>query len=298
MPNDALGAASRAGFAYAFAAPPGSARPIMVRSDYAIEPHLPLFLLGWPFRRVSDDQAADISLRHAGNGVVVFIADRHEKQLDAMSEFDGINRLADSLSHIAAARADDVAELHASAVLIGARLALFVGPSLSGKTSLALQLAARGHRLFTDDRLLVGPLGHRQAAPYGMALGLTPRVRQPPHPAAGVQFAQFVARHVVKGSGEIGFLPLPAGVAAAFGETAPIGALILPERCDAGGIVLRPAGEAAAGRAMLEQMHAPKIAATDFLAAIRRLTAGLPAWHLQYDDSAKAALQVRDMMAG
>jgi hypothetical protein len=160
-------------------------------------------------------------------------------------------------------------------------------------SSRALQLAARGCRLFADDRLLVGPLDAGAPGPAtGMALGLTPRVRLPPHPAAGQAFADFLARHAVPAGGDVGMLPLPADIAAGFAEAAPIGALFLPERREVGGIELQPAGTAAASRAILEQMHAPHMAAAEFISAVGRLVGGLPAWHLRYDDSAAAAAQV------
>jgi len=298
MPNDASRPAAQAGFVYAFATP-GHAQPIVVQSDYAVEPYLRLFLINWPFERLPGGTAApQILLRQAGQRVAVELANSKLDALDAMSELDGVNCLADLLSHVAASRQPELAELHASSVLVDGKLILFVGPSLSGKSSLALQLAARGYRIFSDDRLLIGPLAGASRAPIGMALGLTPRVRRPPHPAAGALFAEFVARHVVKGGGNVGFLPLDGRSIADAAETAPLGALVLPERQETGGVVLRPAGAAAASRVMLEQMHAPDVAAVDFLAAIRRLTQALPAWHLQYDDSAKAALAAKDLMAG
>ncbi|MEO8558940.1 MAG: hypothetical protein ABI439_07750 [Rhodospirillales bacterium] len=296
MRHDAAPAASPPVFCYAFDAPLGGA-PIVVRSDYAIEPHLSVFLLNWPCRVVDQDAPADIVLRRIGSRIGAYVAARREEELDGINEFDGVNRLADLLSHVAAGRVGGLAELHSSAVSIAGKLALFVGPSLSGKSSLALQLTARGCRLFADDRLLVGPLRDRQTAPFGVALGLTPRVRHPPHPAAGQLFAKFVARHLVKAGGNVGFLPLPADLAH-FGEAAALGAVFLPERRDSGGVILRPAGRAAANRVVLEQMHAPQMAAVKFLAAVGDLTAGLPCWHLQYDDSAKAALEVQAAIAG
>jgi hypothetical protein len=49
---------------------------------------------------------------------------------------------------------------------------------------------------------------------------------------------------------------------------------------------------------MLEQLHAPALPAGAFVAAVCALVEGLPAWRLQYDDSAGAALAVMDRMAG
>ncbi len=293
-------------FAYAFAAPPSGGARAVVHSDYAIEPFLKLFLAGWPVERIAATGVPDIVMRHRDGRLGVALAGREADGLVALGELDGVNRLADLLSHLAASRADRLVELHAASVLLGDRLALFVGPSLSGKSTLALQLAARGCLLFGDDRLLVGPLdgtaargGDAAAAPIGMALGLTPRVRRPPHPAAGALFAQFVARHVIEAPGNIGFMPLPVGAAVApFAATARLGALILPERREQGGVSLAPAHATVAARAMLEQIHAPGLPAGEFLAAVRALVDRLPLWLLRYDDSAKAALAVRDMMAG
>jgi hypothetical protein len=121
-------------------------------------------------------------------------------------------------------------------------------------------------------------------------------VRHPVHPAAGGEFAAFVAAQLVKGGGNVGFLPLPASTVAPFGQTAPIGTLVLPERAEAGGVALNRASAAAAGRVVLEQMHAPGIGASDFVVAVQRLTAALPAWHLRYDNSAQAALMIRDRL--
>jgi HPr kinase/phosphorylase len=62
--------------------------------------------------------------------------------------------------------------LHASAVAFGVAGLLIVGPSGSGKSSLALQLMALGAVLVADDRVLVTPLADgalRLSAPGAVA---------------------------------------------------------------------------------------------------------------------------------
>ncbi len=52
------------------------------------------------------------------------------------------------------------AHLHAAGILVGGRALLIVGPSGSGKSSLALQMARCGYPLLTDDFILVHGHGH------------------------------------------------------------------------------------------------------------------------------------------
>jgi hypothetical protein len=59
---------------------------------------------------------------------------------------------------------------HASAVTIEGRAVAFVGPTGSGKTSLAIQLAARGAGFLTDDVLSLEPGGERMLAHPGAAI--------------------------------------------------------------------------------------------------------------------------------
>lgn len=60
--------------------------------------------------------------------------------------------------------AEDAALLHASAVAAHGRAALFLGPSGSGKSALALECLARGARLVGDDRVCVLRRGARLIA--------------------------------------------------------------------------------------------------------------------------------------
>src|SRR5688572_9247567 len=173
--------------AYRFAAL--DAAWIHVDSDAALEPFQRRFLALWPM--VEGGVAPpDIVIEAIGDDIDAY-ALRHRALPDGMlrvaSVEEAVNQIVPLLVAEVIERSSGLVSLHAGAARVGDGLIVLPGDSMSGKSTLSLQLARRGARFVGDDRLLVGDgtaLGG-DGGPAGVALGLTPRVRLPIHPAAG-----------------------------------------------------------------------------------------------------------------
>jgi len=291
----------RAAAVLAFAAPGGE---ILVASDVDLLPYLDRFLGGWPVQQADAGRPADVCVAATPDGLRLTTRAIPDAVLQATGAADAANLLADMLSRLAAMALPGFAEVHAGAAAIGNGAVLLCGPSLCGKSTLALQLALRGHRLLADDRALVGPMfaagGPRLAPPkpWLVALGLTPRARHPAHAAAGAAFAAFVARRALPVPGPVRYLALDADLLAPFGSGTTLRAIILPQQRESGGVDLRPLPAKEAVRVLAEQIHAPTLPLTDLVRAAGQLAAAVPTLGLVYDSSAAAAEAIERALLG
>lgn len=186
-----------------------------------------------------------------------------------------------ALTEAALLRLGHFFQLHAGAVAGQSSAWLLVGPPESGKTSLALALAARGHALLTDEIALVDPRCLR-VTPFGRDLivrpgtltlfpSLAPRVPPFKRSPDGLYLSPGLA-------GE----PPPR-------ESMPIGQLVFPRLRLGSGVELRPLGAAEAARRLLEQA----LNLGDWEAAgmdlVGRLAEGFPALELVFGDAREAA---------
>lgn len=292
-------------YRYEFAGP---VLPMGVRSAVDIAEPLRLYAGRWPWRIPAVDEPAaaapQIDIAADGSrGALLHIVAEPQLRQSAASPLQTAAMLVDMLARQSLLQLGSCADLHAGAAIVDGRLVVLPGASLAGKSTLALQLAARGHMLAGDDRLLIGPLGAAAAGSRieGMALGLNARMRLPLHPAAGAEFAAFVGARLLSSPGlpsSIGFVRLQDGEAAGFGHRAPLAAFVLPERCESGGIALAPAASSQVMRLLLEQSHAPHLPVATLVAAARAMAETVPAFVLRYDDSARAAHAVEELARG
>ncbi|MFO1190211.1 MAG: hypothetical protein U1E97_11685 [Alphaproteobacteria bacterium] len=179
--------------------------------------------------------------------------------------------------------------IHAAAVVIGSRAVVLVGHSQSGKSTIALHLAAGGHRLLGDDRLLLAGAGRSLEA---VALGLAPKVRLPVPHALGPRFRTFVARREAARDAEPGaaYLALGASEQAPHGERVPVGALIRLTRQGGSATRLVALSRAAAVRTIIDHGSAPHLGSGAVLALATRMASRVPAFDLTYSVSRRAAL--------
>jgi hypothetical protein len=274
---------------YEFAAPNGVFR---IHSAVDIAGPLELYVGRWPWREVEADAAADVEiLRRAEGGFLVRLC--HEPQLTLQVEhvMESASGALDMLIRLAMEQLGAFAMLHAGSALIDGRLVAFPGRSKSGKSTLALQLALRGHVLGGDDRVLVGPLGGG-AAVDGVLLGLNARMRLPVDARAGSRFIRYVEERRLAAprlSPLLGFIAPRPQEMAPFGQRAPLAALIVPVRGEAGGVVLEPASFSDIMRLLLEEFYAPHWTAAELTQVAHALAQAVPAFVLRFDDSAKAA---------
>lgn len=294
--------------AYRFAALDGAW--IRVDSDAALEPFHRRFLALWPMIK-GGDEPPDIVIESVGVDIDAY-AIRHPALPDAAlrvaSAEEAVNQIVPLLVAETIERAPRLVSLHAGAARIGDGLVVLPGDSFSGKSTLSLQLAARGARFVGDDRLLVGDgtaLGG-EGGPIGVALGLTPRVRLPVHLAAGADYAAFIRRHMTvehrddEGFAVIATVDLEGIGGAPFGEVAPLSAIVVPRRVedDESLLELQPLLRGQAALALLHQAATPSVEATELVGMMSALASGVPCWSLTYGSSARAAERLMAMLGG
>lgn len=294
--------------AYRFAALDGPW--IRVDSDAALEPFHRRFFALWPMVE-GDDAPPDIVIEAMSADIDAYML-RHpalpEGALRVASVEEAANQIVALLVAETIERAAGLVSLHAGAARVGDGLIVLPGDSLSGKSTLSLQLAARGARFVGDDRLLVGDgaaLGG-EGGPVGVALGLTPRVRLPIHPAAGADYIAFVERHMtVEHRNDDGVATIatvdPESIGGApFGEVAPLSAIVVPRRVvdDERVLDLRPLPRGQAALALLHQAATPSVDATELVGMMGALAAGVPCWSLAYGSSARAAERLMRPLGG
>ncbi|MBX3499498.1 MAG: hypothetical protein KF889_08645 [Alphaproteobacteria bacterium] len=283
---------------------------IHVDSDAALEPFHRRFLALWPMVE-GNGAPPDIVIQALADDLDAYVL-RHpalpEGSLRVASAEEAANQIVSLLVAEAIERSPRLVSLHAGAARVGDGLIVLPGDSMSGKSTLSLQLAARGARFVADDRLLVGDgaaLGG-EGGPAGVALGLTPRVRLPIHPAAGADYIAFIERHMTvehhdeDGAAIIATVDPQSIGGAPFGEIAPLSAIVVPRRVegDESALDLRPLPRGQAALALLRQAATPAVDAAELVGMMGSLAAGVTCWSLAYGSSARAADRLMRPLGG
>lgn len=268
--------------------PEGTA--ITVRHAECLLAHLPLFLTGWPLKRVAvaADEIADIDVLQQNDDSILIVRrgpGADEQRFD--DEFNAANGLAGALVAAYVARQAHTVCFHASSAQIGPGLVVLLGDTLAGKSSVVLHLAASGYRLFGDDRLAVSL--SEQAAPAAECLGLTPKVRLPLPEDCGERFAEYIESFTEIRDDSAAYLKLWEGEAAVFPEQAPISALVILERTEAGPCMLSPASRPEIAKALLSSCYSPHLEAASLVPAITRLASSAAGHRLTFSNSREAA---------
>jgi hypothetical protein len=272
--------------------------PIWVASDTPLEPHARRFWRAWPF--AADARALDrpdivlealparLAERFAdprddwGGGFRLSHGSIEGGFMDCPSAEEAANQLAGVLIAVRVRATPGGVAVHAASCETPAGVVLLPGASMSGKSTLALQLTLLGGRLFGDDRVLLD-------APKGMvtALGLTPRLRLPVPADAGAALAGLASEHG-NAEGGIAYLDLVPAQAAPFGHSARIAAFVAPERAAAGPARLEKANASSIVRALLDGAVTGEAASAGTLAAVASLAARTPCWRLRWSNSVEA----------
>ena len=195
--------------------------------------------------------------------------------------------LTADLIHAWLAAHPDVLCLHAAAVEFAGRLALFPNMNKAGKSMLATRLMAEGRRCFGDDLVALLPDG------TGRAFGVPPRLRLP-LPASEPGLAEFVGENGGLGDAHCRHLSARLTALARFGETRPLGAVIMLARRTRGPAELIPADLGESLRNLVYQHFMRPGGALDVLNASAALIRALPCWHLRYARLDEAAACLRE----
>ena len=268
--------------------PPG--KEIRVGNAEILLAQLPFFLNGWPIRRLPDLTAGDMDIKiteHPNNQIEVDLAGPGALNSMFDNEFDAADGLASALVSAYVSQQSDVLCLHAGTAKIGSGLVVLLGNSLAGKSSVAVQLASAGYRLFGDDRLAIRVGGDGQAV--GRCLGLTPKVRLPLPADCGARFAEYVESFTEIRDEETAYLKLWEGEAAVFQEEAPLTAFIILNRSEGGGANLEPASRSQIVKAMMAQSFAPQFGSQALVQALTDLATNAVGYELGFSSSHEAA---------
>lgn len=176
----------------------------------------------------------------------------------------------------------DLLCLHAGAVEMGRGLVVFPSVGKSGKSMLAMALAARGHRFFCDDVLPVDPVSLE-----AQGLGLAPLLRKPVPEAAGV--AAFVAARPGPCNENWTYVAMGADEMAPFGARRGIAALVLLDRQGGADAALAPIAKAEMLKEAILQNFGARRAPAMVLDSLARLIEAKDCYRLVYEDAGQAA---------
>lgn len=271
----------------------GPRRPIRVAGIDRLGDRLARYVTDWPSRAATTAGTCDIAL---GGGDGAFRLDSRTPgavPLEFADPGDAANAFAGALIGAYVAQDPDLVSLHAGCAVIGGRAVAVMGPSGAGKSSIALRLAAAGHRFVCDDRTVLRvPAG--AGAPQAVSLGLAAKMRLPLPLDPEPDFAAYVARHALCVGADLAHLRFDPSERLPFGAATPLAAVAMLDRRPAGPARLAPAAPAALARAVLADAVAPHLSAPALMGLTARLAARVAAFTLTFADSAAAAAVLVD----
>ena len=154
----------------------------------------------------------------------------------------------------AVAQGENYACLHAGAIDAADGMLVLIGDAHAGKSTLSLAWAALGRRFVCDDRLVID----FDAAPDGIGMALTPKLRLPLPVEAPALFQEFVAEREVLRFEALSLLRLAAAEVLPFNARRPLQALVLLDRDGFSPARLEPAERTDLLDALLEGGFAPR----------------------------------------
>lgn len=175
--------------------------------------------------------------------------------------------------------------LHCAAVEMAGKLVIFPNTRRAGKSTLVTEMARRGHRIFCDDVLIIVP-----ETSEGLGLGIMPRLRLPLPDNLSEEQRRFVTDNIGLHGTSTAYLNLDEMTLAAFGATAPIGAVVLLDRQD--GLVeaaFHPAGRAETLARLIYQNAPEKLSPTMIFDRLSEIVEAADLRRLYYSDLSDAA---------
>jgi len=253
----------------------GDARPLE---------HVSLFLTGWELREIDAAEfgVPDIEMATTSDGYIFHARGAGPAMHAGADSLDAANALAGAAIAAYIARDPVLMCLHGAGVQMSQGVIALAGDSGAGKSSVAMLLAARGHRLFGDDRVALAPVTE------AVALGLAPKLRWPLPPGAGASFARYVDERAAWWGEDAVYVHPHPGEAAMLGERAPLAGVIVLTRSEADEDLVTMAPSAAV-RALLPHCFAPHLGAERIVEAFAAMARQVPVVRLSYTHSTKAA---------
>ena len=150
--------------------------------------------------------------------------------------------------------------LHAADAQFNDGLVIFPSTYRSGKSTLSVELARRGVRIFSDDVLPI-----RNEGNLGIAPGILPRLRLPVPKDVGAGFTHFVDSRMGANSDRYQYVDLHAHELAPLGTPAPISGIVLLDRDDTHTPELLAAKESDIVKSIILRNFSLNVTATDVL---------------------------------
>lgn len=270
----------------------GFARPIVVRIDAAVVDELSILIAEWPWRRVTSARRWHVRVAATGSDYSVVerrgravVENLYSSAPQAMGAFTG------ALIAAALRQTRDTISLHAGGASFSRGAVVVIGPSLAGKSSVALHMAANGGRLLGDDSVAI-------AGDRALSFGLAPKLRLPLPADAGRLFTRFAGARICRTQSGIAHLRLRRGEAARFGQGAPLRGIVILKRMEGGTARLVPADRSAAMRALVTHAFAPQFGAAALVARLAALASRVPAYTLEFSRSCEGARVLRRFVEG
>lgn len=246
---------------------------------------LAIFLPRWTYRVATGTPAPDIEVTVSDSAFHISAVSWPGGESIAEDPNNAANALAGLLIDALLAHGMAACCLHAAGIVMDDSAVVFAGASEAGKSTLALRLAARGYRHMADDRLLLAS----DAPPYHVAaLGLAAKARRPLPP--GPELAALVAERQRLSDDEITYLHLADDEAVGFGETFPLGAVVLPNRDPALDVAAQivPASAGEIAKVLIAEATSPAGAAA-IVPTLSRFADDCRGYILRFRDGAAAS---------
>jgi len=268
----------------------GPRDPILAIGLEPLLGELGIFLSSWPCHRVAAlaPGPADVVVEVNERGFRIQSQTTQAQEANLDKPIDAAVAVMGGLIGACLAQTDGAVCVHAGAVEVGRGLALLIGGSQAGKSSVGLQLAARGHRFFGDDRIILQAVGGGESA-AATCLGLVPKARLPLPETCGPRYRDFIEARIFLQGEACALLHLEESLAAGFGDTQEVAAFILLDRQPKGPAALTPVSRTSVLKGLLQSASSPSLSVERIVKDMSELTRKAPGCVLSFSSSAEAA---------
>ena len=262
----------------------GTKEPVRFADDAQIKDFVDV-VHGWPYQPIA--ATANEGLRVARHGQLWRVSGLQPSPWER--DHDPVNAICDLIVELNWLRLRAQSELmclHAGAVELGGGLVVFPNGRRAGKSTLAVELARRGHRLFSDDILAVNIDTEGRAV--GLSMGVAPRLRLPLPAGASRSFTAWVAED--PGPSNRQYKYLTTAPIASSNTAVPLAAIAVLDRVEDDiepEVTLLTPAEAIP--LLIHQNFGRFVNAGRALSTFDAVTRGLPCFRLRYGNFARAA---------
>lgn len=190
------------------------------------------------------------------------------------------------------ADSDKLLALHAAAVEFDGALTVFPSTHATGKSTMAVLLAAAGARMFADDVIPIDPSVRSQS--MGVSPGLLPRLRLPLPGDLSPESANFINSHQGPKSESFLYVDVGEELLAPLNARAPVNRIILLEREQGATPEIISASNSEILKHTLMQSIGHEVGALEMLDNLNAMVAGAECLRLKYgtsEDGAKLLLE-------